>query len=253
MDRRGLWGCRLAARTSAFQVDYRGSSPRSPAFQLAQFGKLPLACVMHLDTPASCPIETAWAEPCGKWRAGYEDGSTKDFDSEEAAGHGWVSLAPLLRLPDGREFVSSELPPGTVRDVSSIWDGYPKGADGLSIIVVLPNGDHWNVDSRASNCTLPHDNVHRCWCRHGDPRATRGLHVDKVGVTCAAGAGSIMSGGWHGFLHQGYLVEGDHQIPRGAGPVHREPITNAHPMLQFAQAPVPIAPRDPRRVGGWGS
>lgn len=62
----------------------------------------------------------------------------------------------------------------------------------------------WEVDGRASNCTKKDDNVHKCWCRHGDaPNVT----VDKNGNTCAAGAGSILVDGWHGFLRNGYLEE----------------------------------------------
>jgi hypothetical protein len=209
---------------------------------------------------APCPILTSFAERTGKWRASMEDGSTQDFESEDAARAAkWSSLAPLYRLGDGREFASSELPPGSVYDVTD-W-GYIQGPDGRSINVVCPDGHHWSPDSRASNCTMKDDNVHRCWCRHGDPRATGGLHVDKVGNTCAAGAGSIQTSDWHGFLHNGYLVENDGQIPR-PDPRHRVPLSSAHQMLEFAQATPPaVYPqnpagpdrRDPRRIGGWGS
>ena len=65
------------------------------------------------------------------------------------------------------------------------------------------NGMHdWDIDSRASNCTLKNDRLHRCWVRHGTPPM---IHVDKQGVTCQAGAGSIWSGKWHGFLTNGVL------------------------------------------------
>ena len=37
---------------------------------------------------------------------------------------------------------------------------------------------------------------------------TGNVHVDKSGDTCAAGAGSILIGGYHGFLHNGYLTDG---------------------------------------------
>lgn len=77
--------------------------------------------------------------------------------------------------------------------------------DGRHLNAVLPNGQHWDMDSRATNCTLPNDTVHRCWVRHGDP-VTGLIHVDKQGLTCSAGAGSIAAPGWHGFLHQGEFV-----------------------------------------------
>lgn len=78
-----------------------------------------------------------------------------------------------------------------------------RGPDGKCLCVVTPGGI-WMVDSRASNCTRPDDNEHRCWVRHGTPPY---VHVDKNGNTCAAGAGSIMQGSYHGFLHHGHLKE----------------------------------------------
>lgn len=81
------------------------------------------------------------------------------------------------------------------------------------------------IDAEASNCTRPQretrsdgrtyrtERTHYCWVRHGDPRDPLGvktgqpLHVDKNGNTCAAGAGSILQKTWHGFLHNGYLVQ----------------------------------------------
>lgn len=86
------------------------------------------------------------------------------------------------------------------------WMPFSKGPDGMTLMVRCPDGHDWMVDSRASNCGLPDDDVHRCWVRHGDPRECR-VTVDKDGLTCSAGAGSIASpGGWHGFLRDGRLV-----------------------------------------------
>ena len=82
--------------------------------------------------------------------------------------------------------------------------------DGKHLVVVLPNGAHWDVDSRASNCTKRDERTHRCWVRKGDPGGGD-LHIDKDGDTCAAGAGSILSHGgggrreYHGHLHHGEL------------------------------------------------
>jgi len=75
-------------------------------------------------------------------------------------------------------------------------------SDGPCLCVLTPGGI-WRIDSRASNCTMPYDYTHRCWVRHGEPP---NITVDKVGVTCQAGAGSILIGGWHGFLRNGELV-----------------------------------------------
>jgi hypothetical protein len=88
-------------------------------------------------------------------------------------------------------------------------DDYPVGADGLSICCITPRDaeeksrGHWYIDSRANNCTLKTDDVHRCWIRHGT--VGDNLTVDKAGHTCAAGAGSIQNAGWHGFLKNGIL------------------------------------------------
>ncbi|WP_316172391.1 hypothetical protein [Bradyrhizobium sp. SZCCHNRI2049] len=80
------------------------------------------------------------------------------------------------------------------------------GPDGRSLVVKCPDGWDWMIDARASNCTLPNDDTHHCWVRHGKPEDGT-LHVDKAGNTCAAGAGSIMTPNWHGFLHHGMLHE----------------------------------------------
>lgn len=75
--------------------------------------------------------------------------------------------------------------------------------DGLVIMCKTPGGE-WCIDSRANNCTMPNDNNHHCWVRHGTPPD---LHVDKNGATCQAGAGSIQCRGYHGFLHNGHLTD----------------------------------------------
>lgn len=105
--------------------------------------------------------------------------------------------------PDGQLYTLGEAPIGAMWD--AWWmSSYRKGEDGICLIVKTPGGD-WCVDDRASNCTKPDDDVHRCWVRHGDPRCGV-VHVDKSGDTCAAGAGSILIGGYHGFLHNGELT-----------------------------------------------
>lgn len=76
------------------------------------------------------------------------------------------------------------------------------GPDGKSYCVKTPGGD-WVIDSRASNCTLPNDNIHKCWVRTGEPP---NFTVGKNGNTCAAGAGSIMMKNYHGFLINGELT-----------------------------------------------
>lgn len=72
--------------------------------------------------------------------------------------------------------------------------------DGRHLMAILPNGRQWDIDGRASNCTMREDRLHRCWVRHGEPP---NVTVDKDGLTCAAGAGSIQAGDYHGHLRDG--------------------------------------------------
>ena len=103
----------------------------------------------------------------------------------------------------GNEFALNRPVPGMMYDAWWYRD-HDKGPDGLSLIVITPDLHPWNIDGRASNCTLPHDPIHKCWVRHGTPP---NLTVDKNGNTCAAGAGSIQTPKWHGFLRDGHLME----------------------------------------------
>lgn len=84
------------------------------------------------------------------------------------------------------------------------WDNCkdPRG----HLICKLPGPHDWDIMSRAANCTMPEDKLHRCWILHGDPSKGETVHVDKDGLTCQAGAGSIALPNWHGFLHGGELV-----------------------------------------------
>lgn len=112
----------------------------------------------------------------------------------------------LYRRVDSGELVTlRDAPEGAIyradwyEDVPSLC-----GPDGRAYVAVCPGGGVWHIDGRASNCTLPNDTVHRCWVRHGEaPDFT----VDENGVTCSAGAGSIQTHNWHGFLRGGVFVE----------------------------------------------
>lgn len=111
--------------------------------------------------------------------------------------------SPVFRRVDtGEEMFLADAPPG------AMWDAYwmpsaMRQADGRYLVVKLPNGHDWSIDSRASNCGRPDDDAHQCWVRHGEPPD---ITVDKNGDTCDAGAGSILSGDYHGFLRDGYLT-----------------------------------------------
>lgn len=103
--------------------------------------------------------------------------------------------------------VSGDVEPGCMYwnewyPADTFWDNQT----GPHLMVQLPNGSDWCIDSRASNCTLLQDRMHRCWHRIGNPEQAD-VTVDKGGNTCAAGGGSIMMSGWHGFLRGGELIE----------------------------------------------
>lgn len=107
----------------------------------------------------------------------------------------------------GEEWDNSNLPAGAMYDAKAYHDiPHWCSADGIALHVVLPDGTHWHVDGEANNCTRKGDHSHKCWPRHGDPRKGE-CHVDKNGNTCSAGAGSIQTGSWHGFLHNNHLIQ----------------------------------------------
>lgn len=108
------------------------------------------------------------------------------------------------RADTGEEMTLRDAPPGAMWDATWMSD-WTKGSDGRCLVAKCPNGREWMIDGRASNCTMPQDNEHKCWVRHGEPP---NITVDKNGRTCAAGAGSILSGDYHGFLRNGIFTAG---------------------------------------------
>jgi hypothetical protein len=145
-----------------------------------------------------------------RWPAQCDKGCGYVFTPDDA----WQDWQELLyrRTDTGEVRVlhqGAPAPEAPSAEPGATWDAwwmpYSRGDDGLCLVVRCPDGHDWMVDSRASNCTLPDDNDHHCWVRHGDPRDCR-VTVDKNGRTCAAGAGSIQTPQWHGFLRDGQLV-----------------------------------------------
>ena len=133
--------------------------------------------------------DSRWPAACG---CGYAFTAADPFDTFQD----W-SEALYRRGDDGSITTLRAAPDG------AMWDAwwYPwKGPDGRSLIARCPGGHDWAIDARASNCALPGDEEHRCWIRHGEPPL---ITVDKDGLTCAAGAGSIQAGAYHGFLRNG--------------------------------------------------
>jgi hypothetical protein len=138
-----------------------------------------------------------------RWPAACEKECGYQFTEDDQ----WQDWSHRLyrRTDTGEEMGLRDAPPGASWNAWWLPESY-RGPDGLALVVKCPNGRDWNVDSQASNCTRP-GQPHQCWVRHGDPRECR-VTVDKNGETCAAGAGSILAGDYHGFLRDGVLTAG---------------------------------------------
>lgn len=113
---------------------------------------------------------------------------------------------PLRTDPSGQ--VVLEPGPGDCYYISHAvtccsWDN----CDGRHLVVVCPDGCDWDTSSRANNCTKKDDKLHRCWVVHGDPSIGGLPTIDKGGLTCAAGAGSILTSRYHGRLASGVLYK----------------------------------------------
>ncbi len=163
----------------------------------------------QIDAPDVPRDDPRWPSACG---CGYV------FEPDDE----WqVFMKPLYRRVDtGEETTLQDAGPGAMWDAWWMSDWY-KGPDGHCLVVKCPNGREWMIDGRASNCDSPcaqcgqpyhvclgrapctgyqDARPHKCWIRHGTPP---NLTVDKQGVTCGAGAGSIIAGDYHGCLVNG--------------------------------------------------
>jgi hypothetical protein len=106
-------------------------------------------------------------------------------------------------------FTHREAPAGAMWD-GTWWTG--KGPDGMCLYVRLPGGHDWNIDGKASNCDLAHED-HYCWCRIGTPpniTVTKGPYSGQK--TCSQGAGSVLidkgtPSEYHAMLQDGELRE----------------------------------------------
>lgn len=152
--------------------------------------------ILYLDTPEPAPHDDPrWPTRC----------DTCDYVfAEDDQWQDWQDL--LYRRSDTGDLVTlRDAPPGASWDAWWLPNSWA-GPDGIHLMVRCPNGHDWHVDGQARNCTRPGE-PHQCWVRHGDPRDCH-VTVDKAGDTCAAGAGSILAGDYHGFLHDGTLTAG---------------------------------------------
>lgn len=115
-----------------------------------------------------------------------------------------VAVVPGAALGVGEETPLRDAPAGAMW-IAKWLPEWSRGFDGRGLIVRLPDGHDWRVDGEATNCTRKGDREHRCWLRDGEPPfVTAGKHPHEL--TCSAGAGSIASPGYHGFLRDGVLT-----------------------------------------------
>lgn len=114
----------------------------------------------------------------------------------------------IMRANDGREWPMRMLPTGAMWYPSWMQDPersiHSPGPDGKVLQVICPDGTPWVIDSRANNCDRKDDDEHKCWVRHGVPP---NVSVGKDGNTCGAGAGSILTHNYHGYLRNGSFVD----------------------------------------------
>lgn len=112
----------------------------------------------------------------------------------------------LFRRADtGEEMTIADAPDGAMW-YAPWMDQFQVPQDGHNLIVKTPGGE-WDIDSQSRNCAMPEDRrqeKHHCWIRIGEPP---NVTVGKDGPTCAAGAGSIQCGNYHGFLRNGVLED----------------------------------------------
>lgn len=111
------------------------------------------------------------------------------------------------RADTGEEMTLRDAAPGAMWYAPWL-DQFHHPQDEHNLVVKLPDKTDWCVDSQASNCTMADDakqERHHCWTRQGAPPD---VDVSKnYGPSCQAGAGSIQSASWHGFLRAGWLEE----------------------------------------------
>lgn len=110
------------------------------------------------------------------------------------------------RVDTGEEMTLRDAPPGAMW--YAWWYDDSWHVQGPHALVVrLPDKSDFIVDADANNCNWPGGDReqahHHCWPYRGTPPD---IDVSKdYGSTCTAGASSIMTAHWHGFLRNGYL------------------------------------------------
>ena len=205
LPRARIWLRRFASNAAAREVPGAKCSINGYHDALVFLADVPDLNICGREPTAEEKLNPKWPSKCD---CGYQFTDQDEWQifnwnlCADAGGKIYVMRSRDRSFPDG-------YPPGAMHWETWLHEDGRKCAfwdncDGRHLIVTCPNGREWDVDSRASNCTMPNDRTHRCWIRHGEvPNIT----VDKSGgATCAAGAGSILAGSYHGFLRNGELT-----------------------------------------------
>jgi len=157
-------------------------------------------CIFRVDTPEVADDDPRWPTVCSKCQMPFIDGQDpKQVFTEvlygDAAGNTWTQR---------------ELPPGAIWEAKWMGDWARINGSGPTLVIKLPGGHEWTPGGQASNCGRKGEPLgsHDCWCVHGTaPALTIDKNPEPGRTTCTAGAGSIASRNWHGFLRDGKLVE----------------------------------------------
>lgn len=198
---------------TCFLIVQNGITHRS----IKRTGHDPVACYGHqhmasikLPDGLTADKESSWHlyQPSGIPSSDFPIKCDKcDYVFQEGNDYYVMSVSNLWVRADNGEFACDNVhsaPVGAMWRAEWMEDMKEYcGEDGQCLNVMTPGGV-WCIDSHASNCTKPDDRIHKCWVRHGTPPL---ITVDKEGNTCAAGAGSIQRGNYHGFLRNGMLID----------------------------------------------
>lgn len=154
---------------------------------------------------ASYDSKALWADPATVWP------TTCEYCGVDFSAQTWYrssGFEHLYRRKDtGEELLLRNVKPGALYFAPWLDQMFTPQREHC-INAVLPDGSTWTIDSQANNCTIPDDRAqqqHHCWVIEPNSDLDH-LTVSKVGATCAAGAGSIMTPQWHGFLRNGVFV-----------------------------------------------
>lgn len=158
---------------------------------------------------AAYPAEM-WPTVCDHCGAAVPTGELSQVAKGASYGNRHILRKRLYETPEGTPIIEGEMQPGDCFYATWLHDNdrcfYWTDCTTPHLTVILPPDHHpWDTSGRANNCTKPNDDRHRCWVVHGDPSKGEIVTVDKNGVTCEAGAGSIATPHYHAMLQGSVL------------------------------------------------